>query len=535
MVSIKSQEEGSIMSKILLVEDNIDHIMLMEVALKTSDAKFEVDIAVSGDECLEKFSKGNYDVVLLDYSLPKMSGLEILEKIRKVKSDIPVVMITGQGDENIAVEAMKKGAYDYVTKSGDFLIRLPIVIQQVIEKHRVIEEKSLLERQLVQAQKMESIGALAAGIAHDFNNLLTGVLGYASLMKMQMNTKDKFYDYVDGIEKAGIKCAELTQRLRGMSKQTEFQKRPMCLNDIISDVAKLLERTIDRKISIKIELEPDLRAVDADSGQMHQVILNICINARDAMPTGGKLTITSENIILDENFCKSRINARPGEYVKVTIADTGIGIDKKHIDQIFEPFFSTKGVGSGLGLSIVYNVLQNHDGFVDVESELGKGAIFKIYLPVSHKELSRETKKEQMLLRGTENILIVDDEDTVRNTISLMLKNLGYQVYLASSGMEAIEMYQRHKAEIDLIILDIIMPQMDGQQTYIQIMRINPDVKVLICSGYSQHNSIKEMLLDEGVVGFMRKPVEIAQLSQVVREALDTHYKVLSGRNYESS
>ncbi|MBM3242764.1 response regulator [Candidatus Poribacteria bacterium] len=508
------------MANILLVEDNPDHIILIEMALKKSDAKFEVEVAVSGSECLEKFSQESYDVVLLDYSLPKMSGLEVLEKIHQLTSDIPVVMITGQGDENIAVEAMKKGAYDYVTKSGDFWIRLPTVIQQAIEKDKMIAEKELLKKQLIQSQRMEGVGALAAGIAHDFNNLLTGVLGYASLMKLQIDTENKFYDYVDGIEKAALKCAELTQRLRSISRQTVFQKQPLCFNDTIDDVVQLLERTINKNISIKTDLKSDLKAVDADSSQMYQVILNISINARDAMPLGGELTITSENIILDEEFCRSKINAHPGEYVKISIADTGVGIDKKHIDRIFEPFFSTKGVGSGLGLSIVYNVLQNHDGLIEVESELGKGTIFKIYLPASHQVLA--PKEAQILLKGTEVILIVDDEAVVRDTISLMLKNLGYQVYLASSGMEALEMYQRHKDEIDLIILDIIMPQMDGQQTYVQLKQINPDLKVIVCSGYSQHDIINKMLSDEGVVGFMRKPPQMAQLSQVVRKALDT-------------
>ncbi len=509
------------MSNILLLEDNIDHVMLMEAALKESDPKFEVDVAVSGDECLEKFSKNSYDAVLLDYSLPKMSGLEILEKIREVERDIPVVMITGQGDESIAVEAMKKGAYDYITKSGDYLVTLPMVIQQAIEKRRMIEEKALLESQLIQAQKMESIGTLAAGIAHDFNNLLTGILGYTSLLKMQMDTEDEFYDYVDGIEKPAKRCAELTQRLRGIAKQTEFQKKPMCLNDTIGEVVQLLERTIDKKILIQTYLESNLRAVNADSGQMHQVVLNIGINARDAMPMGGELTITSENIILDAKFCRSRINAHPGEYVKISIADNGVGIDKKHIDRLFEPFFSTKGVGSGLGLSIVYNIIQSHDGFVDIESELGKGAIFTIYLPASYEALSEEADEEYVLLKGTETILIVDDEEIVRDTTSLMLTNLGYQVYLASDGMEAIKLYPRHKDEIDLIILDIIMPKMDGQQTYAHLKQINPDVRVLISSGYSQHGIIEEMLSDKGVVGFVNKPHGMMQLSKAVRKALE--------------
>ncbi|MDP2993224.1 MAG: response regulator, partial [Deltaproteobacteria bacterium] len=395
---------------------------------------------------------------------------------------------------------------------------------QVVEYSRDVTERKQLEQQLMQAQKMESIGVLAGGIAHDFNNLLSGILGYASLLKTKTQVGDSLYKYADTIEQSAVKAARLTQQLLTFSRGDKFRTETVNLNTIAEETLQLLERTIDRSIQIHKEFSPDIWAIEADPSQMEQVLLNICINARDAMPTGGVLKIKTENTALEEEPLADYPETASGNYAKITISDTGTGIARDIQHKIFDPFFSTKDKrkGTGLGLSVVYGVVKNHGGFINLNSEPMKGTTFEIYIPASTKiAASSDSDAPVKESRGGhENILLVDDEEVVRDLGKEVLESYGYKVIPASDGIEAISIYEKQKDGIDLIILDMIMPRMGGIETFERLQAVNPAVKVIVSSGYSSDEHY-QAVLQKGAKGFIQKPYKIDELTGMVRQVLD--------------
>jgi len=387
---------------------------------------------------------------------------------------------------------------------------------------RDITEKKSLERQLLQSQKMETISTLAGGIAHDFNNILGGILGYASFVKTLIKEENKIYKYIDNIEASAIRAANLTNQLLSFSRGGKYESRPLDINKIIRETLKVLYSSIDKSISIKTLLIPELLSVEGDASQIQQVFLNLFVNARDAMPEGGNLQIETKNVYLDQTFCKTHPGAKPGKYVHIAISDTGIGIKKETIDRIFEPFFTTKGKekGSGLGLSVVYGIVKNHGGYVSVYSELGKGSIFKVYLPASSKPILEEKESEISEVEGKESILVIEDEEVIRNLVKEGLEDLGYTVLTAEDGEIGIDIYGERKREINLVILDLILPKMSGKIIYQKLKAIDPQIKVLLSSGYSQSGQAQE-LLNQGVEGFIQKPFKIKELAREIRAVLD--------------
>ena len=384
-----------------------------------------------------------------------------------------------------------------------------------------ITKRKELEEQLLQKQKLEAVGELAGGIAHDFNNILTGITGYTSLMMMQMNESHSFYNAVKTIQDAGNRAAELTQQLLGFARGGKYLVQPVNLNDNVKRVLQLTKKTFDRAIDIETNLDENLSFVEGDPGQLEQVLLNLCLNARDAMPAGGKLTIETSNVTLDEDYARRHLDIEAGEYVLVQVTDTGMGMSSEVKQRIFEPFFSTKEEGTGMGLSMVYGIVKNHDGAINVYSEAGKGSTFRIYLQaLEEKVTEEETKLEGELSRGSESVLFVDDEEHVRNVGREMLENFGYRVYLANNGIEACKTYSENKDEIELVLLDIIMPEMGGRETYSQLKKIDSDVRVVLVSGYSINEQIRE-ILNEGAMDFIQKPFDIEKLASIVRQVLD--------------
>jgi PAS domain S-box-containing protein len=383
-----------------------------------------------------------------------------------------------------------------------------------------ITEKKKLETQLIEGQKMKAMGTLAGGIAHDFNNLLMGIMGYVSLMSLDIETTHPHYDKLKNIEDLIKSGALLTRQLLGVAQEGRYELKTIDLNKLIKNSAGMFSRT-KKEITIHQNTANGLWAIEADQGQIEQVFMNLFVNACQAMPGGGDIYLETKNVFLDEKYVEPYV-VPSGKYVKVSITDTGIGMDESTKNRIFEPFFTTKGMGrgTGLGLSIVYGIVRGHKGIVNVYSERGRGTTFNIYLPASLKEIPMEKKISKKLFYGTETILIVDDEVVIVNVTKEMLENLGYRILTANSGSEALKIFKSRGNDIDLVILDMIMPGLSGNETFDQLKDIRQDIKVILSSGYSLNGHAAEIMA-KGCKAFIQKPFLVTDLSRLVRDVLD--------------
>jgi PAS domain S-box-containing protein len=385
-----------------------------------------------------------------------------------------------------------------------------------------ITERKLLEEQLRQSQKMEAIGRLAGGVAHDFNNLLTAINGYAEVVLMQLTQNNLLYKDIEEIRKAGQRAASLTNQLLAFSRRQIIQPRVLNINSVINDSLKMLRRLIGEDIELLTSLSPEAKRIKADPGQIEQVIMNLAINARDAMPQGGRLTIETRNVYLDEGFARKHSGARLGRYVMLAISDTGCGMNQETRLRVFEPFFTTKdvGKGTGLGLSTVYGIVKQSGGHIQVESQVGAGAVFRIYLPMVDQEAEEQSSKPAASsnLTGSETILIVEDEESVRKLARIILTVQGYTVIEAASGPEALEMVR--KSPVDLLITDVVMPQMSGRELAERFSREHPTMKVLYISGYLDEVMGHHGVIDTGLP-LLTKPFSPEALTEKVRVVLD--------------
>ncbi len=388
---------------------------------------------------------------------------------------------------------------------------------------RDITQHRQLEQQFFQAQKMESVGTLAGGIAHDFNNILGGILGYASLMKSKITSDHIFFKHIDTIEKGAMRAAELTAQLLAFARGGKYNTRTVGPNEIIGETLGIIGRTFAKSIEIETRLDDALPTVQADAGQIQQVLMNLFVNAADAMPDGGTLSIESGTETLSEQDARAHPDASAGDYVVISVADTGIGIEEETMHRIFEPFFTTKeeGKGTGLGLSMIYGVVKNHGGFVTVRSEVGEGSEFKVHLPAGREARPKSSTAVEEPRGGNELILVVDDEEPIRLFAKEALETHGYRVLAAADGTDAIDVFGENNGDISLVILDMVMPNMGGQETFLKLREMNPEVNALLSTGYSQDGQAQG-ILNSGVKGFIQKPYQVNALLSKVRKALDT-------------
>ena len=385
---------------------------------------------------------------------------------------------------------------------------------------RDVTEKKRMEAELIQAQKMEAIGTLAGGIAHDFNNLLMGILGYTSLMLLESKLENINHERLKSIEHLVESGADLTKQLLGFARGGKYEVNPTDINELVRRSSEIFGRT-KKEITIHRNYQRNLSTADVDRGQIEQVLLNLYVNAWQAMPGGGDLYLETSNVTLDETYTHLH-SVNPGNYVKISVTDSGTGMDQATQRRIFEPFFTTKGMGlgTGLGLASAYGIIKNHGGIINVYSEVGRGTTFNIYLPSSTRELFEEKIIPGEAKKSTETVLIVDDQDMILTVARDMLKALGYHVFTAQGGKEALAIYSEKKDGIDVVILDMIMPSMSGGETFDKLRAINPHVKVVLSSGYSINGQATE-IMQRGCNGFIQKPFNIKELSQKIREVLD--------------
>lgn len=402
---------------------------------------------------------------------------------------------------------------------------LSAIVRDITERKKIEKEKKALELQLYQSQKMEAIGTLSGGIAHDFNNILTTIIGYGDILQMKMREDDPLRTYINHILASSEKAAQLTRSLLAYSRKQIISPKPINLNETIKQIEGLLLRLIGEYIEFETMLADEVLIVFADGSQIEQVLMNLCINARDAMPDGGRLIIETELVEFDDAYRKAHGYGKRGKYARISITDTGRGMDKRTRERIFEPFFTTKelGKGTGLGLSIVYGIIKQHNGYVNVYSEADRGTAFKIYLPIIESEVEEKeapSAASSQIKGGSETLLVAEDDGEVRKFTKTLLERFGYKVKEAEDGEDAVMKFMENKDEVQLLILDVIMPKRNGKEAYEEIRKIRPDTKALFTSGYTADIINKKGILDEGL-NFISKPFSTNDLLKKVREALD--------------
>jgi PAS domain S-box-containing protein len=415
----------------------------------------------------------------------------------------------------------KDGTLIEVETSGHGITFAGRRAQQVVIND--VTERKQLEEQFRQAQKMEAVGRLAAGVAHDFNNLLTAILGTTDLMLEDLPADDADREGLLDIRRAAERAAVLTRQLLTFSRQQVVSPQVLRLNDLVLELEKLLRRLLGEDVAVRVTLAPDCGGVKADTGQLEQVIVNLAVNARDAMPNGGQLTIETKNVDLDADYPTDRVTIPAGRYVMVAVTDTGTGMDAGTKARIFEPFFTTKpvGKGTGLGLATVYGAVKQSGGFIWLYSEVGQGTSFKIYLPrVDAVERQAVAEDAVASLDGSETVLVAEDEDAVREIIEKALQARGYRVMVARDGREALGLAGGHAGHIDVLVTDVVMPDMNGRELSTRLTEVRPRMKTLFLSGYTDDAILQHGVLEAGV-SFLQKPFSLVALARKVRDVIE--------------
>jgi two-component system cell cycle sensor histidine kinase/response regulator CckA len=512
----------SVPLRVLMVEDSEDDAALLgrelrrggyEVALQRVDSLAAMSAALERER---------WDLVICDYSMPHFSGIDALKLLRARSSEIPFIFVSGTIGEDTAVAALKLGAQDYVMKNN--LKRLLPAIQRELQDVELRRERKHLEREVQRLQKFEAIGRLSGGIAHDFNNALGVILGWAQMGYDEAPRDSPLQNKLQTIIEQAERAAGLTSQLLAFARRQVLQPRNIELNDLVSETTSLLRGLLGEHIDIRVTLKSDPVCIRADATQIEQVLMNLCLNARDAMPQGGRLIIETQDVEISEEFSRVHSYAAPGRYISLSVSDTGVGMDAATLDRIFEPFFTTKetGRGTGLGLATVYGTVNQHGGFVNVYSEPGQGTTFRVYLPASSgpPEPRRQSAFNEKVVGGTETILVAEDHEALRELARHTLVSLGYSVIFASNGLEALHLFEANSTEIRLALLDVVMPVLSGPDAYSQMCAIKPDLRVIFTTGYTAESASLNHKIEEGAV-FLQKPYSSQTLARAIRSTLD--------------
>jgi signal transduction histidine kinase len=506
---------------VLFIEDSDDDVALQARLFRQAgyDVVFE---RVENPSDLTDAIQKKWDIIISDYSMPHFNGIDALRMVRAYGLDVPFIFVSGTIGEDAAVSALKVGAQDYLMKTN--LRRLIPAVQRELRDVEVRRQHQRLEQQVHQLHRFEAIGRLAGGVAHDFNNMIGAIMGWADIGMGEADPGSKTQDRFQKIRAQADRAAALTRQLLAFARRQVLQPKSTDLNELASEEINLLRNVIGEQIEIQLELAESLHAAWADPGQIEQVLMNLCLNARDAMPEGGRLLIETRNVEVGQDYQSVHAYAVPGSYVLLRVFDTGIGMDAETLEHIFEPFFSTKelGKGTGLGLATVYGIVKQHKGFITVDSTPGQGTSFEVYLPIGQDTATRSlTAQSSMGLKGgRETILVAEDNEGLREAAKEILESLGYRVILASDGEAAVRVFQHASDSIDLLLLDVVMPKMNGSEAYTRMALVRPDVPVIFTTGYASESAlVAARSLEKAIL--LQKPYGSQYLAQKLREILD--------------
>ncbi len=521
--------------RVLHLEDDPNDVTLVQSALEAGGINCVTACVQSREDFVAALEHGGIDLILSDFTLPAFDGWSALEIVRTRWPNIPLILVSGTLGEERAIDSLKRGATDYVLKGH--LARLAPAVRRAMKEVAERGDRRRLEAQVIEAQKMEVIGQLAGGVAHDFNNLLGVIMGYNDLITLELGPDSPAGKHAEEIRHASERAVGLTRQLLVFSRKQTVQLVVLDLSDVVKDLDKMLRRLIDENIEMTIVPGKQAGRVKVDAGYVGQVLMNLVVNARDAMPNGGRLTIATNNVTLDENYARTHTGAIPGDYVMLSVSDTGTGMTEEVKGHLFEALFTTKpkGKGTGLGLTTCQTIVRQSGGHIGVYSEVGKGTTFKIYFPRVEQPLDVAAKPVQTgrLPRGTETLLVVEDEPSVRHLARDVLETQGYKVLSAPNGQDALRVAREHKGSpIRLVVTDVIMPLMGGRVMAEWLKTTYPDLKILFTSGYTDDAIAHHGVLEPGVA-FLPKPYTPGILARKVREMLDEGGALPSGMENE--
>ncbi len=515
--------------RLLHLEDNpVDADLILSI-LAEGGIACEARRVETRADFLTELKHGRFDMILADYSLPTFDGISALSLAHDLRPDVPFIFVSATLGEELAIDTMLRGATDYILKQR--LGRLVPSVQRALRELEARQERKQAEealrqseKQFRQAQKMEAVGRLAGGLAHDFNNLLTVIMGYSQVLLSELGPDHPLRGKIEETQKAGGRAAALIRQLLTFSRKQALEPKVLSLNNVVTNLEGMLRRLIGEHIELHVRPHPQEGHIKADPAQLEQVIMNLVVNARDAMPQGGKLTIQTDRVELARTPVHHLRPLPPGPYMKLSVTDTGCGMDTNTQSHLFEPFFSTKeeGKGTGLGLSTVFGIVTQNGGGLDVASRVGLGTRFDAYFPIveSEADAAGGTESPGQPARGTETILLVEDEAGVRDLVRDELRKLGYRVLEAKNGIEACLLATQQAGLIHLLLTDVVMPGMSGREVAQHLLVIEPDLRVLFISGYTDDVGVCAGMEDRRTA-FLQKPFTPEVLAKTIRELFD--------------